>query len=82
MTPPTSPVPKEVINELVELKFNRQYSKKLGKKLYVLKESISKQDFDNHRWMFGHTDIGWTVKYPHHLSRVLYIEGVWQLPAE
>lgn len=80
MTPPISydPVPRELIEQLVELKFKKQYSAKIGRRVYVLLQPLDKDLFEIHKWMFGHTDIGWTVKYPHHLARVLYKEGIWK----
>jgi len=71
------PVPDAVIEHLVETKFKEEYSSKLGRKVFVLRQWLDKELFEQHKDLFGHTDIGWTVKYPRHLARVLVIEGIW-----
>lgn len=71
-------VPHEVITKVVEEKFKRQYSEKLGKKVYVLKKWLDKDIFERHKDLFGYTDIGWTVKAPRHLARVLLLEEIWE----
>ena len=76
------PVPPEIITKVVDEKFKLEYSAKLGKKVYVLKQWLEKGQFERHKRLFGHTDIGWTVKYPRHLARVLLIEGIWKVDEE
>ena len=71
------PVADSIISDLVTQYFTMEYSPKLGKKVYVLKTWVDKAIFERYRRLFGHTDIGWTVKHPRHLARVLYIEGIW-----
>lgn len=66
------------ISQLLEEKFKLVYSQRLAKKVYVLKEWVDKPVFDRHKKLFGYTDIGWTVKYPKQLIRVLIREGIWQ----
>jgi len=71
------PVPDELISRLVEEKFKLEYSPKLGRKVYVLKTWLDKSTFERHKHLFGYLDIGWTVKYPRHLTRIMVIEGNW-----
>jgi hypothetical protein len=68
----------EEIESLLDKKFKLVYSHRLAKKVYVLKEWVDKPVFDRHRKLFGYTDIGWTVKYPKQLVRILLKEGTWK----
>jgi hypothetical protein len=70
-------ISEEEISVLLEEKFKLVYSQRLAKKVYVLKEWVDKPAFDRHKKLFGYTDIGWTVKYPKQLIRVLLKEGIW-----
>ena len=72
------PVPDEIISQMVEEKFKRQYSPQLGRRVFVLKKWLDKPLFEKYKHLFGHLDIGWTVKYPRHLARVLITEKVWE----
>lgn len=76
------PVPDEIIDTLIDNKFKQEYSAKLGKQVYVLKQYLDKEVFERHKRLFGYTDIGWTVKYPRHLCRVLVKEGIWSTNIE
>ena len=47
-----------------------------------LKDWIDKATFKRHKKLFGYTDIGWTIKHPKQLVRVLVAEGVWNLETD
>ncbi|MCY3411257.1 MAG: hypothetical protein INQ03_06410 [Candidatus Heimdallarchaeota archaeon] len=65
------------LEEIMKRKYKMVYSERLGRKVYVLKKWVDKPVFKRHKKLFGYTDIGWTVKHPKQLIRVLLIEGIW-----
>ena len=69
----------EEIITLMDKKYKLVYSERLGRKVYVLREWIDKSVFKRHKKLFGYTDIGWTIKYPKQLIRVLVQEEIWSL---
>lgn len=69
----------EEIEQLMQAKYKLIFSEKLGRKVYTLIDWIDKPIFKRHKKLFGYTDIGWTVKHPKQLIRVLVAEGVWKV---
>ena len=69
----------EEMDRLIENKYRLVYSERLGRKVYVLKNWVDKAIFKRHKKLFGYTDIGWTVKHPKQLIRVLVTETIWEI---
>lgn len=79
MAPVDNDLDLDQIDLLMEEKFRKTYSDRLGKDVYVLIEWLEKLIFKKHKKLFGYTDIGWTVKEPKKLIRELIKEGVWTI---
>ncbi|OLS24965.1 MAG: hypothetical protein HeimC2_20200 [Candidatus Heimdallarchaeota archaeon LC_2] len=66
-----------IVEQLMHSKYKLVFSEKLERKVYTLFEWVDKSIFKKHKKLFGYTDIGWTVKHPKQLIRVLISEGIW-----
>ena len=67
------------LKQLVKMKYRKVFSIRLDKYVYVLRNWVDRSVFKGNKKLFGYTDIGWTVKHPLELTKIMLELGHWDL---
>ncbi len=72
----------EHLKSIMNQRYKKIYSERLDKYVYVLRGWVPKDTFKKYKQLFGYCDVGWTVKHPKTLIKLLIEDQLWDNPYE